>query len=245
MGVPEVGHSGSTAGYRAYLARFPKQHLSVAVLCNVSTGEADRYAHLVAALYLGNALTPPQSDQVGADPQDDARRPSVPTSRAGLYRNTVTGVPLGILNKNGQWMLEGGSAPANLLVAGSESDLESRQTGRKYDFDARGLRVSNPNGTVDLFERVEPVTPSPGDLLELAGVYSSDEAETVLDVAVNGSTLVVKRRPNTTVALRPIYKDAFSGPGVGLVRFRRDAAGKVVALSVVIDRVWDLRFERK
>jgi len=245
MGVPEVGHSGSTAGYRAYLARFPKQHLSVAVLCNVSSGEADRYAHLVAALYLGNALTPPQSEQVSADPPDDARRPSVPSSRAGLYRNTVTGVPLGILNKDGQWMLEGGSAPANLLVPGSESDLESRQTGRQYDFDARGLRVSNPNGTVDLFERVEPVTPSPGDLLELAGVYSSDEAETVLDVAVNGSTLVVKRRPNTTVALRPIYKDAFSGPGLGVVRFRRDAAGKVVALSVVVDRAWDLRFERK
>ena len=244
MGVPEVGHSGSTAGYRAYLARYPKQHLSVAVLCNVSTGDADRYAHLVAALYLGNALTPPQSVQAGADPQDDARRPSVPSSRAGLYRNTVTGVPLGILNKDGQWMLEGGSAPANALVVGSESDLESRQTGRKYDFDARGLRVSNPNGTVDLFERVEPVTPSPSDLLELAGVYSSDEAETVLDVAVNGSTLVVKRRPDTTVALRPIYKDAFSGQGLGVVRFRRDAGGRVTALSVTLDRVWDLRFER-
>jgi CubicO group peptidase (beta-lactamase class C family) len=59
MGVPEVGHSGSTAGYRAYLARFPRQRVSVTVLCNVSTGEADRYAHQVAALYLGNALTPP------------------------------------------------------------------------------------------------------------------------------------------------------------------------------------------
>ncbi len=244
MGVPEVGHSGSTAGYRAYLARFPKQHLSVAVLCNVSTGEADRYAHQVAALYLGNALTSPQSAQAGADAPDDTRRPSVPSSRAGLYRNTATGVPLGILNKDGQWMLEGGSAPANLLVPGSESDLESRQTGRKYDFDARGLRVSNPNGTVDLFERVEPVAPSPGDLLELAGTYSSDEAETVLEVAVNGSTLVVKRRPDTTIALRPIYKDAFSGQGLGVVRFRRDTGGRVTALSVSLDRVWDLRFER-
>jgi CubicO group peptidase (beta-lactamase class C family) len=245
MNVPEVGHSGSTAGYRAYLARFPKQHLSVAVLCNVSTGEADRYAHQVAALYLGTALTPPQSDPAGADPKDETPRPSVPSSRAGLYRNTATGVPFGILHKDGQWVLEGGSAPASLLVPGLESDLESRQTGRKYDFDSRGLRVSNPNGTVDLFERVERVTPSQGDLLELAGTYSSDEAETMIEVAVNGSTLVVKRRPDTTVALRPIYKDAFSGQGFGVVRFRRDAGGGVIVLSVSLDRVWDLRFERK
>jgi hypothetical protein len=153
-------------------------------------------------------------------------------------------MPLGILYRDGQWALDGGGAPANLLVVGSESDLESRESGRKYDFDSRGLRVSNPDGTVDLFERVEWVTPSASELLELAGTYSSDEAETVLEVAATGNTLVVKRRPDTIVALRPIYKDAFSGQSLGLVRFRRDAAGAVTALSITQDRVWDLRFER-
>src|SRR5687768_6670029 len=43
-GVPEVSHSGSTAGYRAHLVRYPKQHLSVAVLCNVASGNATQYA---------------------------------------------------------------------------------------------------------------------------------------------------------------------------------------------------------
>ena len=39
-GLPEVSHSGSTAGYRAFLTRFPKQHVSVAVLCNAGTADA-------------------------------------------------------------------------------------------------------------------------------------------------------------------------------------------------------------
>ena len=47
-GLREVGHSGSTAGYRAYLTRYPDQHLSVAVLCNGASGQAERYAHAVA-----------------------------------------------------------------------------------------------------------------------------------------------------------------------------------------------------
>ncbi len=244
MGVSEIGHSGSTAGYRAYLARYPKQHLSVAVLCNVSAGDADRYAHQMAALYLGNALTPPRAGQAGADAQDETPRRSVPSSRAGLYRNTATGVPLGLLHRDGQWLLEGGSAPANLLHVGSESDLESPDSGRRYDFDARGLRVSNPNGTVDVFERVERANPASSELLELAGTYSSDEAETVLEVAATGDVLIVKRRPSAILPLRPVYKDAFLAQGLGLIRFRRDAAGAVTALSVTLDRVWDLRFER-
>src|SRR5688500_9158591 len=55
-GVREVGHSGSTAGYRAYLADYPDQRVSVAVLCNVSSGNAGQYAHAVADLYLGSAV---------------------------------------------------------------------------------------------------------------------------------------------------------------------------------------------
>jgi CubicO group peptidase (beta-lactamase class C family) len=57
-GVAEVGHSGSTAGYRAHLTRFPEQHLSVAVLCNVSSGAATQYARTVADMYLAGSLQP-------------------------------------------------------------------------------------------------------------------------------------------------------------------------------------------
>ena len=57
-GVREVSHSGSTAGYRAFLARYPDQHVSVAVLCNVAT-TATVLAHAVADQYLGITAQPP------------------------------------------------------------------------------------------------------------------------------------------------------------------------------------------
>jgi hypothetical protein len=56
---------------------------------------------------------------------------------------------------------------------------------------------------------------------------------------------VIERRPATTIALRPHSADRFQATGgLGLVTFRR-GAGKVIALSVTQDRVWDLRFERR
>ena len=76
------------------------------------------------------------------------------------------------------------------------------------------------------------------------GRYASDEAETEFVVAVDGGELVLKRRPDTTLRMRPTGPDAFAVPSLGTITFRR-AGGKVNALSVKLDRVWDLSFERK
>ena len=80
-------------------------------------------------------------------------------------------------------------------------------------------------------------------LAAYVGFYSSDEVEAVLGVAVENGTLVVMRRPDTKGPLTPVYADAFASP-LGFVRFHRDAGGKVTGLSLVNDRVWDMRFER-
>jgi hypothetical protein len=65
-----------------------------------------------------------------------------------------------------------------------------------------------------------------------------------LMVQVDDDRLVIKRRPDSTVALTPVYADGFSSP-LGSITFRRDSNGRIVALSVSQDRVWDLRFTRQ
>ena len=160
-GAREVSHSGATAGYRAFLARYPAQHVSVAVLCNAGNANPTQYAHAIADAYLGSALTAP------------AARPA-----------------------------QGGAAPA------------------------------------------PPFRPAAADLTAYQGRYLSDEAETALTIAADGGDLVVRRRPDTVLRLRPVEKDIFSVPSLGTITFRRSADGAVTELSVKQDRVWDLRFQR-
>jgi CubicO group peptidase (beta-lactamase class C family) len=160
-GLREVSHSGATAGYRAYLARYPDQHVSVAVLCNASSGTATQYAQAVADMYLGSALK--------AAPQS----PAAPLTR--------------------------------------------------------------PEDTFH---------PATKDLAALAGTYSSDESETRFVAAMDGETLVLKRRPDTVLRLRPTAADTFAAPTLGIVKFLRDAAGRVNEMSVSRDRVFDMRFTR-
>jgi CubicO group peptidase (beta-lactamase class C family) len=52
-GVKNVYHSGSTAGYRAHLNRFPESRTSVAVLCNGADADATRSANWVSEIFLG------------------------------------------------------------------------------------------------------------------------------------------------------------------------------------------------
>ncbi|TVP75915.1 MAG: class A beta-lactamase-related serine hydrolase [Gemmatimonadales bacterium] len=47
-GLPAVTHTGATAGYRAYLGRFPDQEVSVALLCNVTSANPGNLGQAVA-----------------------------------------------------------------------------------------------------------------------------------------------------------------------------------------------------
>jgi CubicO group peptidase (beta-lactamase class C family) len=244
-GLREVSHSGSTAGYRAYLTRYPDQHLSVAVLCNASNGTAERYAHAVADLYLAGEIARRQPKVLDLS-HDDILITDAMKARAGMYRNTVTGTVLTILFEKAGFRLQGGSLPANQLFPQSAAKFQSLNNDRTYEFDAKGgLRVVADNGTAETYERVQPARPTPEQLSAFVGTYASDEAEVAMQVIVDGKDLKLTRRPDTSLVLTPLYQDAFSAPTLGLVRFRRDANGQVVGFSVVLDRVWDLRFQRR
>src|SRR5262245_44097420 len=54
--ILEVSHSGSTAGYRAFLARYPEQRLSIALLCNAGDADTRLLVHQVAGLFLGGEM---------------------------------------------------------------------------------------------------------------------------------------------------------------------------------------------
>jgi hypothetical protein len=134
------------------------------------------------------------------------------------------------------------------LLAVSEAEFASPDGGTRVVFerDAGGRIVAMrraEDGETLRHEAVAAVTPDAAKLAEYAGEYRSDEAEARYVAAVEGGRLVLRRHGATTVPLTPTYADAFDGE-VGLVRFMRDAAGRVSGMSFGMGRVRDLRFAR-
>jgi hypothetical protein len=256
-GLREVGHSGATAGYRTDLLRYPDQHTSVAVLCNAGNANAVAYAHDVADLYLAASLKPSTPSETHTLTAAEAE------AVEGLYRNTATGTTLRIVRAEAP---AGGPSSASASPASPASSpaaialrldrgpaLTPKSAlsfvigqGNTFVFDAHGgARLTDSAGTVDVFERVPVAKPDAKALQALAGVYASADAEATFRVTADGATLVLERRPDTKLPLTPLYTDAFTNPDLGLVIFRRDAAGQPIALTVAQDRVWDLRFARQ
>ncbi len=231
-GLREVSHSGSTAGYRAHLTRFPDQQLSVAVLCNVSTGNATEYTNAVAELYLAGRAKP--TTQVTATHQMTTAEAQTAT---GMFRNTVTGEAITVTPT-----ADGVRVDRASYVSSSGTRFVN-QSGGTWEVGADGsAKLIDQYGSVETLERVSTVSPTAAELAELAGTFVSDDAETTLVASVEGGTLVLKRRPDTVIKLTATYKDAFTG-SIGTVVFRR--GGKALELSVVQDRVWDMRFTRR
>ena len=234
MGVSQVAHGGSTAGYTAHLARYPQQRLSVAVLCNLAGSVAEQSARAVADIFLGSAVSaePLRAVAVSAADLD---------GRVGLWRNTADGTIVSLVRDQAGLKVENGQN----LVPVSPVRFVPARGGPAFEFDGVGsLTVGPGDGAAERYERVVVVTPTIDQLRELSGIYVSQDAEVALGVVVYEGELLLERRPDTVMRLRPLYADAFDSP-IGLVRFHRSEGGRVSELSLTQSRVWDLRFQRQ
>lgn len=231
-GLREVRHSGSTAGYRAYLTVFPDRRAAVAVLCNGGNARAEALTYAVVDRVLAGSLTPtaaPRSRHTLTEAELNGL--------AGLYRHTRTGAATRLVREGGEIRIERGA------VLQAESGARLRSPGRRWDFAGGRLSVTDGFGRVDAFERVAAWAPTAAELAAFEGQYRSAEAETAFTAAVEGGVLVLRQRPDRAVHLAPLYQGAFTG-WIGTVVFRRDAGGRIEGFSINQDRVWDLRVER-
>ena len=229
-GRREVDHSGGTAGYVAHLSRYPEYGVSVAVMCNVTSGDATNSAKAIADL-----LLPP--GRVADSPSEPLNAEEGPRY-AGLYRSLK---PAGVVTISVQKdRLVASTFGALTRVARHRFDAGSAYV---LEFDGRFLRVTDEFGTADDYERVEPWKPGVEELKPIAGRYVSDELQLTVQVTMDRDRLIT-RRADVTLVLLPVFPDGFQS-GAGWVLVRRDASGRVIGLSVNQDRVWDLRFTRQ
>jgi CubicO group peptidase (beta-lactamase class C family) len=238
-GIRQVGHGGATAGYRAFLTRFPDEGVSVALLCNVTNVNSQVLAHRTADVFLTGAIQAP------------APTPTVRLSSdrlaalAGLYRSQRTNEPLRLEMSDGTLRM----GERTELRAVSDTVLMT-ESGNRLVFTLDGaarptaLRLMGDDGDVVSFEPVPAASPSADQLREYEGRFHSDEAEATYTLAVANGALELRLRPHIELQLVPAYADAFTTPSGRLVHFIRGPSGTVDEMSFGMGRVRDLRFTR-
>lgn len=242
-GVREVSHGGSTAGYRTWLARYPGERVSVAVLCNDGTANPTALGGVVAA----QLVSRPARAAIAAADSAAAMSTAELARYTGLFRAPRTQGVLRVVARDGRLVTE---VPAGVPLAASGTDrFRFGNQGAELAYRFASGRVRDvtlvTEGDSTRFEPVAAPPLTPRALASYAGSYWSEELETRVTVAVRDSTLVVKRRPAEETVLRPLFADGFSGSGVGTVVFSRDRRGAVDGFGIWAGRVRDVRFVRE
>jgi CubicO group peptidase (beta-lactamase class C family) len=230
-GVPEISHSGATAGYRAWLARFSDQNLSIAILCNAGEANPVALGYMAADLFLPK---PAFADKYVAVPVEQLAR------NAGLYFDAKTGSALQVEVRDGA--LHAASGPA----LGAISPTEFTADGTIFRFEGNKLSRTSDSETAE-YHRVQPWTPQVAELKSFIGDYESEEALAVLQVRKTSEklTVVPEDRRSAAETMTPLFADTFLTDNGMILHFRRGAKGKVAGFNASVDRVYSLAFRLK
>jgi CubicO group peptidase (beta-lactamase class C family) len=242
-GLPVVSHSGATAGYRAFLVRFPKQHLSVALLSNLGAINPEQLAYQAAEVFLREYIKEEKK------PTPVSLSPDVLKAKAGLYRNTHLNAPARLEVREEKLYV----GKVELVPLSDSLFLIGRGPGFVVFSSGKGEAGSFQSIAGDdttFFNRTQEVSPTADQLKGYEGLYYSDEVEVTFDAVVREGKLVLHRRPDSIAALTSSYEDVFVAPNAfggsedWVVRFARGKDGKVDGLSIGLSRATDLRFVR-
>jgi CubicO group peptidase (beta-lactamase class C family) len=231
-GLREISHSGSTAGYRTFLARYPDRGLSVAVMCNAANANAVAYGHQMVDGLIADFPRTPALDTTAVDTIALARY-------AGLYRSERT-----------HDVLDVSSRLFARLRALPDGWFWSPQGGSHVHFEVgpngapTGLRIAQSDGdTVRFaFAAAQPWTPTHDQLQAFEGRYRSDELGVTFAVTLRNDSLTVSGLPGRFLTLRPTYPDAFETRNTA-VWFTRDRRGRITAAHLGQSRMWDLELK--
>jgi CubicO group peptidase (beta-lactamase class C family) len=256
-GLPVVEHGGSWAGYRAQLLRFPKQHWSVACICNLAQANPSRLAHRVAEVYLGDRMKKESADEAGRgaatgksgtlSKADAARLGSL----AGAYLDRENDRFLRLAVENGELGGRLGSRRVTLVplaadrfridgIAGVKAEARTAPSGGARP---RLAVTVDDDGDVESWtlEPVDAWTPAPADLAALAGRYASAELDTTWRLETKDGKLFLRYRGAPEEPLSPTVADRLSAGGQ-VLRITRDASGKPSGFTVDEGRVRGIAF---
>jgi CubicO group peptidase (beta-lactamase class C family) len=243
-GLDRVQHGGAWAGFRAYLARFPSEQMSVALLCNRSDVNPTNLTNEVVDVVLSDLLNPEDVSDSAQPPFPDEPI-MVPGNQLAHWQGVYLDDDLATFAVElvGEKLVGRAQGQEFPLIPHSQTDFLIAGVGIKIRFsgksnERRATILSSGNS----YHMIELYDASPQELKAIVGDYRSQELDVTWQFLVEENKLMLKRNgfPDATTVFTS--KDGISIGGVGLVLERQVKA--ISGFRVSAGRVKNIQFTR-
>ncbi len=249
-GLKRISHSGGFAGFRAQMARFPEQKLTVICLANLGTINPSKLCMKVADIYLADMLREPEK-VAEKKIESIALSKEQLEDKVGNYQDEKTGRWIIISMKEDRLVLEawGGEYVISPLSQTNFRALDA-PFDNSIDFmrDKKGLinkaklRIEGDEINLRRAPKQKPLTPS--QLKEYAGEYYNDELPVNYILVVEKDTLIFKHKNAPKDALKQMDRDKFTAGWLNL-EFVRNKRKKITGFVLGAGRAANIEFAKK
>jgi CubicO group peptidase (beta-lactamase class C family) len=234
-GLDCINHNGATAGYRAYLSRYPQLNLSIAFLSNYS-GSDFRPVTKVEDLFI-------TSRGVNNTPKV---RTTASYNLSATQLNAFTG-----------WYSNGKTGEGEKLTLKDDTlrtrNFKLQPTGpssfsvndQRLVFTGKGFLFISPAADTTVYNAATTAGTSSDYLKAFTGKYYSSETESKCTIFIKNSKLVLHLGPVTDMELIPTYYSGFDNAHDSVsVYFQKGAAGTITGFKVSVERARNVEFIR-
>ena len=246
-GLRRVSHSGSFAGFRAAMIRFPEHSFSVICLANLGTISPFRLCLKIADIFLADDL------KVKEKPKKKVKAVKLKKEeleeKTGNYQDEKSGMWVTISTKDGKLILEAWDekfllfpVSKTLFIGTDNSSKVSIDFSPKIEGEARKAKSTLYGEEINLVKAPKVIPLTPEQLSEYAGEYYSDEVPVTYKLLIKNGNLILKVPTGRNVPKKPLRLMAadnfiLTGEWVTLnIVFNRDEKKKIMGLTVKVDR---------
>jgi CubicO group peptidase (beta-lactamase class C family) len=237
-GMEEISHSGSTAGYRSWLAYYPEKNLSVTYLSNDGSKSPVEAGKQIAEIFLGK-----EADKRTEIPPFIPVQKSWAEPKAGIYKE-MNGFDIQELIWKDSALRIAKNKRAVQAVSPNSFYLE------KFRFDfpsANGnpasVRLTSPAGDTSTYLRVIPFSTDEKMLLSYSGTYFSEEADVTVKIILKEGKLQISRDAGILIPLMPVYLDYFETNDQDHLLFKKNETS-IIGLEWSISRAYNVWFKK-
>jgi CubicO group peptidase (beta-lactamase class C family) len=249
-----IDHSGSDAGFRTYLLRFPEKKLSIIVLANDASIDAGSLAYQIADIYLNYNLKKVPVIAVKKSPTSIQSSIKTATKELSSYigryevqKGLIMDFKLEnndlVVNATGQGKFKLQQTAPDIFKMIGVNGIVSFLKNNVGELDRIGFEI---NGKKMQGTRIKDKQIDSESMMPYTGQFYSKELNITYNITYANGKLTAKNNRATDTQLSLISADSFSGDQwfMGIVKFFRNDKQFVTGLTVSTDRVKNLVFNK-